>query len=114
MIMGISCHLQGLVRRNAFLEILVTIHPATTFCRYGMVLKQCAHFYNNIGTQMIPCQKPMMLADAVEFEKVCSRIHVTLVNLNICFCSMTHLPQHIKAKTEAAVTGPRHVGHIPM
>lgn len=40
------------------------------FCRYGMVLQQCAHFYNNIATEMIPCQKPMMLAEAVEFEKV--------------------------------------------
>lgn len=39
-------------------------------CRYGMVLQQCAHFYNNIATEMIPCQKPMMLAEAVEFEKV--------------------------------------------
>jgi hypothetical protein len=38
--------------------------------RYGMVLQQCAHFYNNIATEMIPCQKPMMLAEAVEFEKV--------------------------------------------
>jgi hypothetical protein len=36
-----------------------------------MVLQQCAHFYNNIATEMIPCQKPMMLAEAVEFEKVC-------------------------------------------
>lgn len=35
-----------------------------------MVLQQCAHFYNNIATEMIPCQKPMMLAQAVEFEKV--------------------------------------------
>lgn len=39
-------------------------------CRYGMVLQQCAHFYNNVATEMIPCQKPMMLAEAVEFEKV--------------------------------------------
>jgi dynein heavy chain 2 len=35
-----------------------------------MVLQQCAHFYNNIATEMIPCQKPMMLAEAVEYEKV--------------------------------------------
>jgi hypothetical protein len=35
-----------------------------------MVLQQCAHFYNNIATEMIRCQKPMMLAEAVEFEKV--------------------------------------------
>jgi hypothetical protein len=35
-----------------------------------MVLQQCAHFYNTIATEMIPCQRPLMLADAVEFEKV--------------------------------------------
>ena len=35
-----------------------------------MVLKQCANFYNNISSEMLPCQKPMMLADALEFEKV--------------------------------------------
>ncbi|KAJ9505745.1 hypothetical protein QJQ45_029246, partial [Haematococcus lacustris] len=37
---------------------------------YGMVLKQRANFYNNIATEMIPCQKPMLLNDAVAFEKV--------------------------------------------
>ncbi len=35
------------------------------------MLKQRAHFYNNIGTEMVPCQKPMMLQDALEFEQVC-------------------------------------------
>eukprot|EP00983_Pelagomonas_calceolata_P020898 656608-Pelagomonas_calceolata.AAC.1 len=37
---------------------------------YGMVLKQRANFYNNIATEMIPCQKPMLLQDAMDFEKV--------------------------------------------
>jgi hypothetical protein len=36
---------------------------------YGMVLRQCAHFYNTIGSSMIESQKPMMLADALEFDK---------------------------------------------
>lgn len=35
-----------------------------------MVLKQRANFYNNISTEMIPCQKPMLLKDAMDFEKV--------------------------------------------
>ncbi len=35
-----------------------------------MVLKQRANFYNNIATEMVPCQKPMMLKDALDFEKV--------------------------------------------
>jgi hypothetical protein len=49
-------------------------------CRYGMVLQQCAHFYNNIATEMIPCQKPLMLADAVEFEKVSDSVLKRRVN----------------------------------
>ncbi|WIA17572.1 hypothetical protein OEZ85_014399 [Tetradesmus obliquus] len=51
-------------------ELLAEVETAGKFYRYGMVLQQCAHFYNNIATEMIPCQKPLMLADAVEFEKV--------------------------------------------
>jgi hypothetical protein len=42
------------------------------------VLKQCANFYNNIATQMIPSQKPMMLADAIEFEQVGSCLNALL------------------------------------
>lgn len=44
-----------------------------------MVLKQRANFYNNISTEMVPCQKPMLLKDAVEFEKVCVRGCCSLV-----------------------------------
>eukprot|EP00899_Mesostigma_viride_P029629 jgi/Mesvir1/9851/Mv22388-RA.1 len=43
---------------------------AKKFYKQGMVLKQVANFYNDISNQMIPCQKQMMLADAVNFEKV--------------------------------------------
>lgn len=39
-------------------------------CRHGMVLKQRANFYNNIATEMVPSQKPMLLKDALDFEKV--------------------------------------------
>jgi hypothetical protein len=39
-----------------------------------MVLRQCAHFYNTIGSQMIESQKPMMLSDALEFEKAGWRV----------------------------------------
>ncbi|GFR50179.1 hypothetical protein Agub_g12346, partial [Astrephomene gubernaculifera] len=51
-------------------EILNEVEVANKFYRYGMVLKQRANFYNNIATEMVPCQKPMMLKDAVDFEKV--------------------------------------------
>lgn len=57
-----------------------------------MVLHQCAHFYNDIATEMIPCQKPMLLADAVEFEKVRAdhkwhKHEVILHAVNGWFCS---------------------------
>ncbi|KAG2486208.1 hypothetical protein HYH03_015170 [Edaphochlamys debaryana] len=51
-------------------EILSEVEIANKFYRYGMVLKQRANFYNNIATEMVQCQKPMMLKDAVDFEKV--------------------------------------------
>lgn len=36
--------------------------------RHGAVLKQVSNFYNTIGTQMIPCQQPMLLTLAIAFE----------------------------------------------
>jgi len=54
------------IKRN----ILNEVETANRFYRYGMVLKQRANFYNNIATEMIPCQKPMLLQDAMDFEKV--------------------------------------------
>mmetsp|Transcript_17017 Transcript_17017/g.54247 ORF Transcript_17017/g.54247 Transcript_17017/m.54247 type:complete len:3325 (+) Transcript_17017:156-10130(+) len=51
-------------------DILNEVETARKFYRHGLVLKQVANFYNDIATQMTPCQKPMMLSDAVEFEKV--------------------------------------------
>ena len=51
-------------------DILSEMEKAQKVFRYGLVLKQVANFYNEIGTQMIPCQKPMMLKDATAFEKV--------------------------------------------
>ncbi|GMH35100.1 hypothetical protein BSKO_02968 [Bryopsis sp. KO-2023] len=51
-------------------EVLAEEETARKLFRYGLVLKQVANFYSDIGTQMIPCQKPMMLRDAEEFEKV--------------------------------------------
>jgi dynein heavy chain 2 len=43
---------------------------ARRFYRHGMVLRQVVNFYNDIGTQMIPCQKTMMLKDAHDFEQM--------------------------------------------
>ena len=51
-------------------DIASEADTARKFYRHGMVLRQVANFYNNIASEMIPCQKPMMLDDAVKFESV--------------------------------------------
>lgn len=45
---------------------------AQRFYSHGMVLKQIANFYNTLSSQIIQCQKPMLLADALSFEKLLS------------------------------------------
>lgn len=46
------------------------VETAKKLFKFGLILKQVANFYEDIGTQMIPCQKAMMLKDAEEFERV--------------------------------------------
>ena len=41
---------------------------AHRFYRHGVVLKQVAHFYNNIDTQIVRSQKPLLLDFALQFE----------------------------------------------
>jgi dynein heavy chain 2, cytosolic len=41
---------------------------AKKFYKEGVTLKQVANFYNSMGTQMIDCQKPMMLEKLQGFE----------------------------------------------
>ncbi|QDZ22651.1 heavy chain of dynein [Chloropicon primus] len=48
------------------------VRKAQRFYRHCMVLKQVANFYNQLSNQIILCQKPMLLADAVEFEQLLS------------------------------------------
>ena len=43
---------------------------ASRFYRHGVVLKQVAHFYNTIDTQIVRSQKPLLLEHAVRFEKL--------------------------------------------
>lgn len=49
-------------------DILKSVEMAQKFQKQGMLLKQVANFYNEISAQMIPCQKVMMLQDALRFE----------------------------------------------
>jgi dynein heavy chain 2 len=46
------------------------VENSRQFYRYGMVLKQIAHIYNTMDSQMIPSQQPMLLALAIHFENL--------------------------------------------
>ena len=51
-------------------KIIVIVDRAKKFYKEGVTLKQIANFYNSMGTQMIDCQKPMMLQKAQRFEQI--------------------------------------------
>lgn len=42
---------------------------AQDYFRYGLQLQKVAQFYNTMGTQIIPSQKPMLLEPLVDFEE---------------------------------------------
>ncbi|KAJ3197037.1 Cytoplasmic dynein 2 heavy chain 1 [Irineochytrium annulatum] len=49
-------------------KVLQAAENAQKYYRFGVVLKQVAHFYNTIHEQMLPCQHAMLLDAAKEFE----------------------------------------------
>lgn len=51
-------------------KILQCVQVGEQFYRYGILLKQVAHFYNTIEQQMLPCQQALMLDEALAFEKL--------------------------------------------
>uniref|UniRef100_A0AAF5DHG2 Cytoplasmic dynein 2 heavy chain 1 n=1 Tax=Strongyloides stercoralis TaxID=6248 RepID=A0AAF5DHG2_STRER len=51
-------------------KILNVVSTGEKFYRYGIILKQVAHFYNTIEEQMLPCHQAMMLEEAIAFEKL--------------------------------------------
>ncbi|KAA3681042.1 dynein heavy chain 2, cytosolic [Paragonimus westermani] len=51
-------------------KLLCAADQAETLYRYAVVLKQVAHFYNSIDSQMIPCQQALMLNSAMAFERL--------------------------------------------
>ncbi|KAJ3025524.1 UNVERIFIED_CONTAM: Cytoplasmic dynein 2 heavy chain 1 [Siphonaria sp. JEL0065] len=51
-------------------KILKTIETARKYYRYGVILKQVAHFYNTIHEQMLPSQYTMLIEPAKSFERL--------------------------------------------
>ncbi|CAI4230143.1 unnamed protein product [Auanema sp. JU1783] len=51
-------------------KIINCANQGEKFYRYGVTLKQIAHFYNTIDKQMLKCQQALMLDEAIAFEKL--------------------------------------------
>ena len=54
------------LRRNVAAEV----DAAARFRAHADALRGAADFYNAFGARVPACQKPMLLAEAVEFERV--------------------------------------------
>ena len=79
-------------------DILAEVDTANKFYRHGLLLKQVVNFYNNSATEIIPCQKPMLL-QVRPTAKFVAGAHV---------CSSNRLPWSVHAVTAqcAAVNPP--------
>ncbi|VDM55898.1 unnamed protein product [Angiostrongylus costaricensis] len=51
-------------------KIVNCANQGEKFYRFGVLLKQIAHFYNTIDQQMLPCQQALMLDEAIAFERL--------------------------------------------
>ncbi|KAE9420714.1 hypothetical protein Angca_008064, partial [Angiostrongylus cantonensis] len=51
-------------------KIVNCVNQGEKFYRFGVLLKQIAHFYNTIDQQMLPCQQALMLDEAIAFERL--------------------------------------------
>lgn len=49
-------------------KIQKIIERAKKFYKEGVCLKQIANFYNSMSTQIVDCQKPMMIEKAQQFD----------------------------------------------
>lgn len=52
------------------------IDNAKKFYKEGVCLKQIANFYNSMGSQIVDCQKPMMLTKAQQFDQMIKNPYV--------------------------------------
>lgn len=52
------------------IELRDTAVHANKFMGYARRLQQVANFHNTIGDRMIPCQRPIMLKNAIELSKL--------------------------------------------
>ena len=77
-------------------DILAEVDTANKFYRHGLLLKQVVNFYNNSATQIIPCQKPMLLqvrpiAKSVARAHMCCLVMQSLPNVLQSIPPLHHL-----------------------
>ncbi|CAM9185799.1 unnamed protein product, partial [Choristocarpus tenellus] len=51
-------------------KIVKVAQEGEKYYRYGVMLKKVANFYNNMSSQVIPVQRPMLLGSLLAFEEV--------------------------------------------
>uniref|UniRef100_A0A5K4FDN9 Cytoplasmic dynein 2 heavy chain 1 n=1 Tax=Schistosoma mansoni TaxID=6183 RepID=A0A5K4FDN9_SCHMA len=51
-------------------KLIEATNQAEKISQYAVMLRQVAHFYNSIDSEMLPFQKPLMLNSALAFERL--------------------------------------------
>ncbi|XP_001847712.2 cytoplasmic dynein 2 heavy chain 1 [Culex quinquefasciatus] len=88
-------------------EIQKSITHSTKFISYARRLQQIALFHNTIGDRMIPCQRPIMLKNAMEFANLVKSESVSWNDEDSVERYITSLQDAIKrlSKDNNALTG---------
>ena len=83
-------------------KIDAVANEAKRYYRYGVVLKQVANFYNTIDTQIIECQRSMLLEEALAFEKAIKSQEARVGSKQITWKDTRQLETYIATLKEAA------------
>ena len=70
---------------------------ADAFYRHAVTLKQIANFYNSMESQVLPCQKGMLLESAMAFEKVVKAPRMGAEGKSIAWTNASELETYIRA-----------------
>ncbi|OMJ92391.1 hypothetical protein SteCoe_4833 [Stentor coeruleus] len=71
------------------------------YCKEAITLKQVANFYNNMSSQILECQKRMLLGEAIAFEEVVKNTK-SLSSGKLMWNSSNEVAEYIKVVQKAA------------
>ena len=71
------------------------------YCKEAITLKQVANFYNNMSSQILECQKRMLLGEALAFEEVVKNTKVSSSG-KLMWNSSNEVAEYIKTVQKAA------------